>query len=204
LLHELAHVKRGDLLAQNLAQLACALYWFNPLAWVAAHRLRIEREQACDDTVLSAGTKASDYANHILEIIRSLRIAKCPALAAVAMAQCSQIEHRLRAILNPRLCRRALTSKGEMLVGAAVACMVLPLAAMKPSASAETESNRATEKRMLPKFEMQTADSRISIAIGAVVEPATITPYPAKLTRFLHLGLRWKNLRSRRRIILPI
>jgi beta-lactamase regulating signal transducer with metallopeptidase domain len=46
LLHELAHVRRGDAAMQWLAQLACALHWPNPLVWLAAYRLRVEREAA--------------------------------------------------------------------------------------------------------------------------------------------------------------
>src|SRR5262249_55221259 len=42
--HELTHVKRRDCLMQAMAQLACAIYWFNPLVWIAAWRLRVERE----------------------------------------------------------------------------------------------------------------------------------------------------------------
>jgi len=55
LVHEAAHVARLDYIAQLLATVACALYWFNPLSWLAASRLRAEAEHAADDRVLAAG-----------------------------------------------------------------------------------------------------------------------------------------------------
>ena len=98
LLHELAHVRRGDLRAQALGQAACALYWFNPLAWVAAAHLRSERERACDDEVLRSGARPSSYAQHLLEIAKDLRVSRWPS-AALAMARPSELEGRLLAVL---------------------------------------------------------------------------------------------------------
>ena len=105
--HELAHVSRGDVVTQLLARGVCALYWFNPAVWFAAYRLREERERACDDEVLRLGTRASDYANHLLDIARECHAPGRRASAAVAMARRSQLEGRMRAILDPKAKRTA-------------------------------------------------------------------------------------------------
>jgi len=135
LLHELAHVRRHDCLTQVLAQAACALHWFNPLVWLAARRFAIERERACDDQVLEVGTRASDYAEHLLEVARSLHQRQNWALASVAMARRSQFEGRLVAILDPKA-RRVLSRWAAVLAAGALAGVVVPLAAMRPQAPA--------------------------------------------------------------------
>lgn len=131
LLHELAHVKRRDCLTQNLAQLACALYWFNPLVWMAAKQLRIEREMACDDQVLEIGTKASDYAEHLVEIARSFRSDNELSPVAVGMA-CSQLESRVRSILDPGVQRCGLNRLSAGLIGVGAMCLISCLAVVQP------------------------------------------------------------------------
>ena len=98
LLHELAHVKRLDVLYQMVARVACGFYWLNPLVWYAAGRLRIERELACDDCVVAAGERASDYAEQLVEIARSCRTLRLAA--GVAMARSSKLEGRVVALLD--------------------------------------------------------------------------------------------------------
>lgn len=134
LLHELAHVRRGDLATHLIAWVACSLYWFHPLAWIAARRLRHESERACDDLVLGAGTRASEYATHLLDIVRSAGRGSAPA-AAVPMAQKSSFEGRLLAILEPGVARQALTARKKVAIAAGLALVVIPLAAMAPATS---------------------------------------------------------------------
>ena len=105
LLHELAHVARFDCLTQTLAMVACAVYWFHPAAWWAARRLRVERELACDDRVIAAGTEPREYAGHLLEIAYALGASRAPALA-VTMARRGQLESRLLAALDTARNRR--------------------------------------------------------------------------------------------------
>ncbi len=105
-LHELAHVKRRDTITHVLTQLICALYWFHPLVWLAARRLRIESERACDDLVLRSDVRASDYAEDLLSILVKPPI-PCTVLA---IARPSELEVRLRAILDERIDRRSITT----------------------------------------------------------------------------------------------
>ncbi len=128
LLHEMAHIKRRDCLTQLLAQFVCALYWFNPLVWVAARRLRVERELACDDYVLEVGTRASDYASCLVEIAKVAGINGLTPPVAVGMA-CSQLEGRVRAILNPTIRRSSLTMRATLFLAIGMAGLIFPLAA---------------------------------------------------------------------------
>lgn len=132
LTHELAHVKRLDCLTQALAHVACALYWFHPLAWLAARRLRIERERACDDLVLGVGASGPDYADQLLQLARGLRASRQPALATVSMARPSQLEGRLLAILDPGLDRRAPSRPAAAATATLAAGLLVPIAGLEP------------------------------------------------------------------------
>lgn len=136
LLHELTHVARRDCLTQMMAQAACALYWFNPLIWSAARRLRVEREKACDDYVLSIGTRPSDYAHHLLEIARSMRersIFTWSQTVSVAMARRSQLEGRLLSILSKEKKRGAVSRTATCGLVALTALLLFSLGALRPT-----------------------------------------------------------------------
>jgi beta-lactamase regulating signal transducer with metallopeptidase domain len=130
LAHELAHVRRWDALTQWIAHLAVTLFWFNPLVWTAAHRLRQEREHACDDAVLAVGTRATEYADHLLTLVRSLGAAPGPA-AALAMARRSQFEGRLLAILDGATPRRPVSRALAAATAVLALTAVVPLAALR-------------------------------------------------------------------------
>lgn len=104
LLHEEAHVARHDTLLALFGDAVCAVYWFHPLAWLVARRARLERERACDDRVLSAGVGATEYATTMLDVARGLARRNA---AAMPMAERSQMEQRIRAILDPATRRRS-------------------------------------------------------------------------------------------------
>ena len=140
LLHELAHAKRRDCLSKFIAHVACAVYWFNPLAWIAFRLMQREAEQACDDLVLSAGSRPSDYAQHLLEIASGLKSGMLAAYSSIAMARKSKLEGRLLAILDPRRDRKALTRIALVLAAGLVTAVAAPLAVLGVEAETSAET----------------------------------------------------------------
>jgi TonB family protein len=130
LLHELAHVRRGDSATQLVARLALILNWWNPLAWAAWREFLKERERAADDIVLQAGARASDYAGHLLEMARTRHASLAMASAAVAMARRSQLEGRLLAILDSGVNRKTAGPASALVAALAAVAIVAPLAAV--------------------------------------------------------------------------
>jgi beta-lactamase regulating signal transducer with metallopeptidase domain len=131
LAHELAHVHRRDVVTQWIAHVALALHWFNPLVWLAVRQLREERERACDDTVLALGMQPTRYAQHLLDIVRTLGTSSGPA-PALAMARRSHFEGRLLALLDRRVRRDRPGPMRTAIVASVLLCGLLPLAAIRP------------------------------------------------------------------------
>jgi HEAT repeat protein/beta-lactamase regulating signal transducer with metallopeptidase domain len=132
LFHELAHLSRYDLIGNALGQLACAVYWFHPLVWVAARKLRVESERAADDLVLGVGTRASEYADHLLQIVCRAARSRTPAIA-LPMAQRHEFEGRMLAILEREARREPASSRHAAVLGALALSLVIPLAALAPA-----------------------------------------------------------------------
>ena len=178
LLHELAHVRRRDLLTNAVVQLACAVYWFHPLVRLAARRVRIEAERSCDALVVAAGTRPSDYAGDLLEIARTMR-SSATAAVALAMARRSDFEGRLLAILSPDAGRNVLTATRAALVALLFAAPAVAIAAAVPAGrvtpnAAVAENDRAVtgdSSAAAREAEVEASALRTSVAEPVPQEP---------------------------------
>lgn len=146
LLHELGHVARRDPLWQLISQLAIAVYWFHPGVWLAAWRVQVERERACDDLVLNRGVRAADYARHLLDVVSEGRLRRMGMALGVAMSPQKNLEGRVRSILEPNRNRNCV-SQSMLIAGAAVGILsVVPLAMLR----AEVDSGEPAVDRSVP------------------------------------------------------
>ncbi len=181
LLHELAHVRRHDLAGHTLSRLACAIYWFHPLVWTAAKQLRSESERACDDLALACGARPSDYAEHLLDIVTSVRHDSTPAVA-LAMARRKEFEGRMLAILDPEL-RHSSPSRWQaasLIASLALVAIVVGAAAPAPRVDRPNASSAAPAKprddiAQAPVVKIDKADetkTEKAADIGTKAEPA--------------------------------
>jgi beta-lactamase regulating signal transducer with metallopeptidase domain len=106
LLHELAHVKRRDLLWGWLPEIARLLYWFHPVIHWVYYRLRLERELACDQLAMAlSGQSAAGYAETLVRVVSH---ASQPALFQTAAASA-----RLDGGANTGMCRLPESQRQE-------------------------------------------------------------------------------------------
>jgi TonB family protein len=129
--HELAHVRRRDWAVQMAAGLVRCAYWFNPLVWLACHRLRQTGEQACDDAAMSTGMAAREYAAHVLDVARMFSRVRCRSrLPVMAMVRPSRFERRVRAMLNSRIDHAPVSRRSALAIVASLALATVPIAGL--------------------------------------------------------------------------
>jgi len=144
--HEAAHAARFDPLAQVIADLVCALYWPLPWVWLASRQLRMEAELACDDGVLRSGECASDYAGHLIDIVRGLSGRERIPQGGIPMARLNQLEVRLRSLLARNVNRGAASPRALLTAALGAFMLMVPLAAVRMPAFALTGGVSGTVK----------------------------------------------------------
>lgn len=126
LTHELAHIRRGDWIVQIAAEFVRAIYWFNPLCWMACSRLREESEQACDDEVINRGVDGPEYATHLIHIAREFRTSPI-WVPAPSIARTSSFERRVRVMLDRKINRRPMSRAASLATVVTMLTIAVPI-----------------------------------------------------------------------------
>jgi beta-lactamase regulating signal transducer with metallopeptidase domain len=131
LMHELSHVRTADWMFNLAGRVACAFYWFHPGAWWIVRGLRADCEIACDDRVIAAGVRRSDYAELLVAAAASLRPAYRARGSALALAARAGLRVRLAAVLDTHHDVRPL-ARGWVAAAAVATLMVAgPMSAVQ-------------------------------------------------------------------------
>lgn len=136
--HELTHVRRGDALWSLAMEIASALLWFHPLAWLARSRFRLDQELACDAASLRAlPERSANYARALLD-----SVAVQPASALIPWHAEPQLKERIAMItrIPPGLLRR----RTGFVIIAALLAGGLYVAGGRMSVAAATQTDSAS------------------------------------------------------------
>jgi bla regulator protein blaR1 len=142
--HELAHVKRRDLLWSCVAGAAHLLFFFHPLVWWAHRELRAAQETCCDELAIrSAGVSLHAYGQVLVRVAARCTTSKHDGLIAVAMAESfTTIQRRLEEMQTFRMD----VGQRPWLMGAAAAVGLVALLPWRLEAQGGTAGSRSGSK----------------------------------------------------------
>ncbi len=188
LLHERAHVARGDFYVQSLAAVHRAMFWFSPLAWWLHDRLAELAEDASDDEAAAQVPYRADYAAVLLDFAQMPAPPRFKlAPLGVAMARPATVSRRIERVLAGKGLP-ALVSRGAR---AGTAFVVFTLACAAAITICKVPAQAAVGIDMKPLPVASSAPSALAapaalatpIAPAAPVGPlrpgAPIVPIPA-------------------------
>lgn len=137
--HELAHVRRKDVLWSVLGYAVAAAHWFHPLGWLALRRLRAEAELLCDEAALTGHGEAErkQYGRVLIRMMETFASPPPGAVAAFARHR-NDIQHRILMIARPKTNQRW---------SRAAAWLILPLLSLALLTAGEGEGSRKEGER---------------------------------------------------------
>lgn len=173
-IHELGHLQRLDYVSLGLMNLVSALLWFHPQVWLARRHALLAGERACDDLVLRAGARASEYASHLLHVA-GMTPRRESLSALLAMSRPSQLEGRMQAILSTSINRQSIGGKRLMISFVSFLAVIVPLSVMQiaaqPAAPVQTRAPKqvaAPAPVVAPVKEVAVASAAPAVAAAPV------------------------------------
>ena len=181
-LHEVAHVKRGDLWLNWLVTVLQVVHWFNPLLWFGFARLRADRELACDElALLCAGDNAGTaYGETVVKLLENLsRPAAIPGLVGI-LEDKKQMRRRISMIVNFRRPGRWSALAVVLIIALAAAALTDaqssgPIKPPAQSAKAQPDSTDTTSTNLIAAATRPDLIGTVSAKGGAPLPvPATV------------------------------
>ena len=147
LAHELCHVRRRDNLTAAFHMLVEAVFWFHPLVWWLGVRMVDERERACDEEVLQAGSQAEVYAETILKVCEFYLESPLTCMSGITG---SDLKKRMERIMRNHVGESLKIRKKLLLTTAVMVALALPVVVgVMTAPRLSAQSSPATANRPL-------------------------------------------------------
>ena len=178
LAHELCHWRRKDNLTAAIHMLVEALFWFHPLVWWLGGRMIVERERACDETVIQSGSNRRVYAEGILKVCQ---LYVEPPLACVSGVSGGTLRKRIEEIMTNQILVRLSVAKRSLLIAAGCVAIAGPFAV-----------GLAIGPQVIAQAQGQTSDAAVSPPAGTQAKDPAMKHYKSAEWHFeLDIPKRW-------------
>lgn len=182
LLHELAHIQRGDLLINCLQRFAESLLFYHPVTWYLSRTIIVEREHCCDDDVLSRCHRL-DYASALVRLAEFTTRPSQPLTAlALTGARPSQLRRRVSRILGTTE-SNCFDKRGVLLVLAGV--MLLSIAVLR--SQAQTKPDQSVPDPAAQVVE-QPAEETVNNSLPANPADLVVDGWSQEIQALIHEG----------------
>lgn len=125
--HELAHQRRWDLWLSWLQVPIAAVWWFNPVYWLLARKIRSVREDCCDDLVVASGFATGE--TYCETLLQSARVASGNALAGASLAYLGEsqpLRRRFQRIMRTKFVTKPKLAWAGLLIVVLLGLLFLP------------------------------------------------------------------------------
>ncbi len=167
-MHEVAHIKRRDVLGELLVRLMQAVYWFHPVSRYLAGQLKLSRELATDQQVVRCGLSRGSYAHSFLNVLARLNEDSnrdaMPFLPAIAMSAVGDVEQRLKNILEDQCAHTSWKRVG--LIGTALLCSAIATNVRLELLTAQTTQTKPSSDRSAAGRPLSKENQADGIAVG--------------------------------------
>jgi beta-lactamase regulating signal transducer with metallopeptidase domain len=144
LAHELAHIRRNDFFVNLMQAVVETLLFYHPAVWWISHRIRVERENCCDDVAVAVSGKPLVYARALTRL-EELRMDDARAFVA---ANGGSLIGRIRRLAGARAESSNVPSR--FVAGAALLTVLLALL-IAPSLPLRGQQQKADTPAPTPK-----------------------------------------------------
>jgi len=179
MLHEAEHARTGDWLFALAARAACAIYWFHPAVWWTAKQLHDDSELACDERVIAAGARRSDYADLLVRAVDLVAGARNDdALPALALSRSDGLRTRLSALLDGRREVRPIARRWAAAAVTATLAASVPLSAVELAPTRDVLTTLMRDARWESRAYAVLGLARRSDSIAVARSAAALDPSP--------------------------
>lgn len=145
LLHEMVHIRRHDYLTLLGSHIACAIYWCNPLVWLARRWALVAREKSCDDFVLKSGVSTASYAHELLVTAQAIRSRSRNHTPVLALGRPTELYTRITSLLDTGQQRGTYPAPTTLFTAILVLSFTLLFSCVQPRETVQTSETTGRE-----------------------------------------------------------